>query len=88
MRVADVLVIGGGVDGPTLALALHARGVLEAAAEVRPLGVGLNVLPHASAELAALGLQDALSRNGMLAITGGCKRLAGYDLKTLRARNG
>ncbi|MBR0671810.1 flavin-dependent oxidoreductase [Neoroseomonas soli] len=59
-----VLIAGGGVGGLTLALCLHERGipctVLEAATQVRPLGVGINTLPHAIRELAALGLLPAL----------------------------
>ena len=60
----DVIVVGAGVGGLTLALALHARGigcrVYEQAAEIAPLGVGINVLPHATAELERLGLLPAL----------------------------
>jgi len=59
-----VLIAGGGVGGLTLALSLHERGipctVFEAADQVRPLGVGINTLPHAIRELAALGLLPAL----------------------------
>ncbi|MEO3470655.1 flavin-dependent oxidoreductase [Roseomonas sp. CAU 1739] len=59
-----VLIAGGGVGGLTLALSLHERGiacsVFEAAEQVRPLGVGINTLPHAIRELAALGLLPAL----------------------------
>jgi 2-polyprenyl-6-methoxyphenol hydroxylase-like FAD-dependent oxidoreductase len=59
-----VLIAGGGVGGLTLALSLAERGiacvVFEAAAEVRELGVGINTLPHAIRELAALGLLPAL----------------------------
>ena len=64
-----VLVIGGGIGGLTLALMLHARGVhariVEAAAEVKPLGVGINVQPSAVAELAILGLLDRLDATGV-----------------------
>lgn len=60
----QVLIAGGGVGGLTLALALHRRGiactVFEAAETIRPLGVGINTLPHAIRELADLGLLPAL----------------------------
>ena len=63
----DIVIVGGGIGGLTLALAVHAAGraqrirVLEAAPEIRPLGVGINLGPHAVKELSALGLQDALA---------------------------
>ena len=61
----EVIIVGGGVGGLTLGLALHAAGIpcriFESVAEIRPIGVGINVLPHASKELAALGLEKALS---------------------------
>ena len=63
------LIAGGGVGGLALALMLHQRGigctVLEAAAEVKPLGVGINTLPHAIRELAALDLLPALDGVGI-----------------------
>ena len=62
----NVVVVGAGIGGLTLALALDRAGigcrVYDAAAELQPLGVGINVLPHASAALAALGVLDALER--------------------------
>jgi len=55
-----VVIVGGGVGGLTLALMLHARGIrcaiYEASPGIRELGVGINVLPHAIAELAELRL--------------------------------
>ncbi len=63
---ADVVVVGAGIGGLTLALALERAGiacrVYDAAAELQPLGVGINVLPHATAVLAKLGVLDALER--------------------------
>lgn len=64
-----VIIAGGGIGGLTAALALHARGyrvsVFEAVKEVRPLGVGINLLPHAVAELAKLDLLEELNRTGV-----------------------
>ena len=61
---APILIAGGGIGGLTLALSLHERGIpcilLEAAKEVRQLGVGINTLSNAIRELAALGLLPAL----------------------------
>lgn len=61
-----VLINGAGIGGLTAALMLHARGieveVHEAAPELRELGVGINVLPHAIRELAELGLLPELDR--------------------------
>lgn len=60
----QIIISGGGIGGLTAALALQARGhevtVLEAVREPRPLGVGINLLPHAVAVLDGLGLLPAL----------------------------
>ena len=60
-----ILIAGGGIGGLATALALHEAGlhveVIEATAQLRPLGVGINVLPHAVGVLSGLGLADALS---------------------------
>lgn len=59
-----ILIAGGGIGGLTAALALQAHGhevtVLEAVREPRPLGVGINLLPHAVGVLDELGLLPAL----------------------------
>jgi 2-polyprenyl-6-methoxyphenol hydroxylase-like FAD-dependent oxidoreductase len=59
-----VIIAGGGIGGLTAALMLHARGiqceVFEQSEQIRELGVGINTLPHAIKELAALGLLQRL----------------------------
>ena len=62
----EVLIIGAGIGGLTLGLMLHRAGIacriFEAAPELKAVGVGINILPHASRELCALGLEDALAK--------------------------
>ena len=62
----DVIIVGAGIGGLTQGLALHAAGIpcriFESAAEIRAVGVGINLLPHATKELAALGLEADLAR--------------------------
>jgi len=62
----EVLIAGAGIGGLTAALMLHATGipstVIESASEMKALGVGINLLPHAVRELAELGLSDELAR--------------------------
>lgn len=64
-----VLVAGGGIGGLVLALSLHQAGigvqVLEQAEEIRPLGVGINLLPHAMRELTELGLGPGIEQAGI-----------------------
>jgi 5-methylphenazine-1-carboxylate 1-monooxygenase len=64
-----VLIAGSGIGGLTLALSLHQIGVpcriFESVAELKPLGVGINVLPHAVRELIELGLLDQLDASGV-----------------------
>jgi len=65
----DIVIVGAGIGGLTLGLALHAARIpcriFESAAEIRPVGVGINLLPHATRELAALGLEPALARTAI-----------------------
>jgi 5-methylphenazine-1-carboxylate 1-monooxygenase len=62
----DVIIVGGGIGGLTLGPSLHAAAIpcriFEAAPEIRSVGVGINLLPHATRELAALGLEADLAR--------------------------
>ncbi len=91
-----IAIIGGGIGGLTLALSLHQAGiaarVYEAAPSILPLGVGVNLLPHAMRELDELGLGVELealgvatreasffNRFGQLIYTEPLGRHAGYD---------
>ena len=64
-----IAVVGGGIGGLGLALALHQQGlacdVFEGVGEVREIGVGITLLPHAMRELAALGLQAEIEAAGI-----------------------
>ena len=65
-----VLIAGGGIGGLSLALTLHQIGVpctiLEVSAEMKPLGVGINLQPNAVRELFDLGItEDDLGAVGL-----------------------
>ena len=64
-----ILIAGGGIAGLTAALSLHQIGVdcrvFESVATPQPLGVGINLLPHAVRELSDLGLRDALAQTAI-----------------------
>jgi 2-polyprenyl-6-methoxyphenol hydroxylase-like FAD-dependent oxidoreductase len=66
MRLA---IVGAGIGGLTLALELHDAGIdceiYEAAPRLAPVGVGINVLPHATRILARLGLEAELAAAGV-----------------------
>ncbi|MFD5764378.1 FAD-dependent monooxygenase [Streptomyces sp. NPDC127049] len=64
-----IVIAGAGIGGLVAALSLHSAGlrhieVLETVPEIRPMGAGVNLLPNAVRELAALGLSETLSGIG------------------------
>lgn len=65
----QVAIAGAGIGGLTLGLMLHERGIkvqiFEAVNEIKPLGVGINLLPHASQQLLQLGLEECLAEKGI-----------------------
>jgi len=69
-KTSDVVIIGAGIGGLALGLMLHRAGIscriYESARELKAVGVGINILPHASRELVALGLEDALTKVGVI----------------------
>ena len=91
-----VAIIGGGIGGLVTALYLHREGIgcriYESVPEFKPLGVGINLFPHAIRRLYELGLGDGLAavgveaneftwfnQHGQLIYSEPCGRHAGYN---------
>lgn len=102
---SPVTIIGAGIGGLVLALELHQAGiecrVYEAAPELRPLGVGINLLPHATAVLGGLDVMAGLTaiavqtqesiffnRFGQEIVSEPAGRLAGYEWPQLSIHRG
>jgi len=65
-----IIIVGAGIGGLTTALSLHAAGLRDIAihervSEIRGLGVGINLLPHAMRELTELGVADRVEALGV-----------------------
>jgi 2-polyprenyl-6-methoxyphenol hydroxylase-like FAD-dependent oxidoreductase len=79
----EILIVGAGIGGLTAALSLHEVGfdvrVFETVAELKILGVGINLLPHAVREMQELGLRPALE-----ACSAQCRELAYYTKRGQR----
>ncbi|MEU1981224.1 flavin-dependent oxidoreductase [Nocardia sp. NPDC019395] len=65
-----IVIAGAGIGGLTAALSLHAAGfrdiaVYERVDTLRPLGVGINLLPHAVRELTELGFGERMAALGV-----------------------
>jgi 5-methylphenazine-1-carboxylate 1-monooxygenase len=69
VRAHRCVVVGAGIGGLAAALSLHEVGaeveLFDAVPEIRPLGVGINLLPHAVRELDALGLLGQLAEQSV-----------------------
>lgn len=61
----NIIIAGAGIGGLTAALSLHEAGfkvkVFESVKEIKPLGVGINTLPHCVRVLTNLGLQEKIA---------------------------
>ena len=105
LQKPTIAIVGGGIGGLTLALSLHAHGIpcqiYEAAKTFRPLGVGINMLPHAVRVLTELGLESGLmtrgvearefsffNRHGQFIFAEPCGRFAGYDYRHFSIHRG
>lgn len=64
-----VIIIGGGIGGLCTALCLKKAGfevkVFESVKEIKPLGVGINTLPHCVRVLTNLGLQEKIAQTAV-----------------------
>ncbi|HXZ84354.1 MAG TPA: FAD-dependent monooxygenase, partial [Myxococcota bacterium] len=79
----EIAIAGAGIGGLAAALSLADAGfavrVFETVPELRPLGVGINLLPHAVRELDELGLAAELEAAGVA-----CGELAYYTKRGQR----
>ena len=64
-----VIIAGAGITGLTLAISCHQAGIpfriFEQVSELKPLGVGINVQPHAVRELFEMGLEAEMDAIGV-----------------------
>ena len=79
--MTEIAISGAGIGGLVTALCLKYQGfdvtVFEADTEIRALGVGINIMPHASKLLIELGLGRQLDELGILLVF---DRVEGHSL--------
>jgi 2-polyprenyl-6-methoxyphenol hydroxylase-like FAD-dependent oxidoreductase len=89
----DIAIIGGGIAGLCFALNLHKRGitcrVYESAPEIKEIGAGITLLPHAMREFSEIGVGGALEELGIENLES-CffNRFGQLIYKELRGRHG
>mgnify|MGYP001232416920 CR=1 FL=1 len=89
MRTQKVIVIGGGIGGLSVAIALEQANfsveVYERASELKPVGAGISLWANAIKALDQLGVGENLRKLGMAELSGGFHIPSG---KTLLATDG
>lgn len=84
----EIAIVGAGIAGLTLGLCLQAKGmpcrIYEKSPSAKPLGVGINILPHASRVLHDLGLGAALGAAAVTATESGFYNCFGQHIHTDR----
>ena len=84
----EIAIVGAGIAGLTLGLCLQAKGmpcrIYEKSPSAKPLGMGINILPHASRVLHDLGLGAALGAAAVTATESGFYNCFGQHIHTDR----
>lgn len=92
MADRDIAIVGGGIGGSALAVALDRQGIdttiFERTDDIHPVGAGISVAPNAMAVLDRLGLAKEIESRGVridhaVFSTAGGRTLLEYDLGTL-----
>src|SRR5438309_1250254 len=92
-RTRRVIIIGGGIAGPAIAMALHRQGwqprIFEAYPRVEHVGGGFQIAPNGMRVLAQLGLAEAVTSSGAIADAFVFRNHRGSELARFRtARSG
>lgn len=86
-----IIIIGGGIAGPALALFLKRIGITAQIFEANPSpsisGAGLNIAPNGVRVLRELGLEQAVMRRGSIASSGIFKNAKGAKLAQMTFTN-
>jgi 2-polyprenyl-6-methoxyphenol hydroxylase-like FAD-dependent oxidoreductase len=89
MRAMRVIVVGGGIGGLSVAIALRQVGhdvvVLERASRIEPVGAGITLFANAMSALELLGVREAVAAQGAAATRSAILTSNGRELTTVPA---